>query len=97
MTTRLGPRDPAYPRLLAAMAAPPSLHVCGTITAEDTLAVAIVGSRRATPYGVVSTSPRAPNFGEPPTGSPCHGESVVFLDASETRRLARSGQLYVEQ
>lgn len=41
-----------YPPLLAATPAPPALYVRGTVQAEDALAVAIVGSRRATTYGV---------------------------------------------
>jgi DNA processing protein len=48
----LRPGDPEYPALLAVIAAPPALHVRGTLTAADALAVAIVGSRRATPYGL---------------------------------------------
>jgi DNA processing protein len=45
-------RDEAYPALLAAMSSPPTLHVRGTLLAADNLAMAIVGSRRASPYGV---------------------------------------------
>jgi DNA processing protein len=45
--------DDDYPTLLRPVAiAPASLHVRGTIRAEDALAVAVVGSRRATPYGI---------------------------------------------
>jgi len=44
--------DGGYPALLAAMSPPPTLHVRGTLLAADNLAVAIVGSRRASPYGV---------------------------------------------
>ena len=52
MTTAvLQPADPAYPKLLGAIPSPPALHVRGTLLAEDALAVAIVGARRATPYG----------------------------------------------
>ncbi|HBH02332.1 MAG TPA: DNA-protecting protein DprA [Candidatus Rokubacteria bacterium] len=50
--TRLEPGDPRYPALLAAVPAAPALDVRGTLVAEDALAVAIVGARRATPYGV---------------------------------------------
>jgi DNA processing protein len=46
------PGDPHYPKLLAALASPPELYVRGTLTEADALGVAIVGSRRATPYGV---------------------------------------------
>jgi DNA processing protein len=52
MTAPLRASDHAYPALLAAVASPPPLYVRGTITADDALAVAIVGSRRATPYGL---------------------------------------------
>src|SRR3990172_5838265 len=49
---RLQPRDPDYPALLGAVPAPPALWVRGALVAADALAVAIVGARRATPYGV---------------------------------------------
>jgi DNA processing protein len=38
--------------LLAAVPSAPALDVRGTLVPEDALAIAIVGSRRATPYGV---------------------------------------------
>lgn len=42
-----------YPRALRDVAGmPPALHVRGALRAEDALAVALVGARRATPYGV---------------------------------------------
>ena len=42
-----------YPRALRDVAGmPPALHVRGGLRAEDALAVALVGARRATPYGV---------------------------------------------
>jgi DNA processing protein len=50
--TRLLPLDPRYPALLAAIPSPPALDVRGSVEAADALAVAIVGSRRATPYGL---------------------------------------------
>ena len=44
--------DPAYPRVLQEIPDPPAvLFVRGEITADDALAVAIVGSRHATQYG----------------------------------------------
>ena len=46
------PTDAGYPALLAATPTPPRLWVCGTLLEADALAVAIVGSRKATPYGV---------------------------------------------
>src|SRR5207249_6956739 len=44
--------DPNYPALLGAIPSPPPLYVRGTVTADDALALAIVGARAATPYGV---------------------------------------------
>jgi DNA processing protein len=52
MTTRLAPCDPDYPALLAEAPSPPDLHVRGELTEDDALAVAIVGTRRATAYGL---------------------------------------------
>lgn len=44
--------DPNYPRLLReAEKAPPVLYVRGELTLEDELAVAIVGTRKVSPYG----------------------------------------------
>jgi DNA processing protein len=44
-----------YPALLLAVpTAPATLHVRGVLIDGDTLAVAVVGSRRATPYGLVA-------------------------------------------
>src|SRR5438445_7458074 len=48
----LHPGERNYPELLGAIPSPPPLFVRGTITADDALAVAIVGARAATPYGV---------------------------------------------
>src|SRR5207253_1635550 len=48
----LNPGDPNYPALLGAIPSPPTLYVRGTVTADDALALAIVGARAATPYGV---------------------------------------------
>jgi DNA processing protein len=41
-----------YPAALRALAPAPALWVRGTLRAEDQLAVAIVGARRASPYGI---------------------------------------------
>jgi DNA processing protein len=49
---RVSPGDPGYPALLATIDAPPPLHVWGTLVSEDALAIAVVGSRRATAYGL---------------------------------------------
>jgi DNA processing protein len=48
----LTPAQAGYPALLGATPAPPPLRVRGAVLPEDALAVAIVGARRATPYGV---------------------------------------------
>jgi DNA processing protein len=48
----LAPTDSDYPALLGATPLPPTLWVCGTLLDGDGLAIAIVGSRRATAYGV---------------------------------------------
>jgi DNA processing protein len=48
----LAPTDSDYPALLGATPLPPALWVCGTLLDGDGLAIAIVGSRRATAYGV---------------------------------------------
>lgn len=54
MERLLRPGDEGYPALLASIASPPPLHVRGTLTTDDTFAIAIVGSRRATPYGLAA-------------------------------------------
>lgn len=51
-STFLRRQDPGYPALLAAIPSPPDLYVRGALRPEDALAIAIVGSRRPTPYGV---------------------------------------------
>lgn len=48
----IDPDDPRYPALLAAITSPPALYVRGTVTEEDALAIAIVGSRHASAYGL---------------------------------------------
>lgn len=51
----IGRGDAEYPVLLLAVpTAPATLHVRGALIDGDTLAVAVVGSRRATPYGLVA-------------------------------------------
>jgi DNA processing protein len=50
--TRLVPTDPGYPALLASMPSPPELDVRGALEPGDALAIAIVGARQATAYGV---------------------------------------------
>jgi DNA processing protein len=46
------PADPGYPAALTALTPAPDLWVRGHVVPEDALAVAIVGARRATPYGL---------------------------------------------
>ena len=48
----LRPGDSRYPALLGAIPAPPPLFVRGALLDDDALAIAIVGSRRPTPYGL---------------------------------------------
>lgn len=48
----LRPGDERYPALLGAIASPPRLQVRGSLQPSDALAIAIVGSRHATPYGL---------------------------------------------
>jgi DNA processing protein len=48
----LTPIDAGYPALLAATPAPPTLWVRGTLLQTDDLAVAVVGARRASTYGI---------------------------------------------
>lgn len=51
----IGRGDAEYPALLLAVpTAPATLHVRGALIDGDTLAVAVVGSRRATPYGLAA-------------------------------------------
>jgi len=52
---RLQPGDPDYPDLLGAISSPPTLDVRGALTEDDALALAIVGARAATPYGIEVT------------------------------------------
>jgi DNA processing protein len=50
---QLRPDDPAYPVLLGAVPSPPpTLFVRGALGDDDALAIAIVGSRRPSPYGL---------------------------------------------
>jgi DNA processing protein len=50
--TLLTARERAYPALLAAIPAAPDLYVRGHLARDDALAIAIVGARRATAYGL---------------------------------------------
>src|SRR5882762_5361709 len=44
--------DPGYPARLAELTPAPPLWIRGTLDDDDALAIAIVGARRATPYGL---------------------------------------------
>src|SRR3989475_9894236 len=48
----LNPGAASYPALLGAIPSRPTLYVRGAVTVDDALALAIVGARDATPYGV---------------------------------------------
>jgi DNA processing protein len=51
----LRPHDPGYPVLLGAVPSPPpTLFVRGALGDDDALAIAIVGSRRPSPYGLAA-------------------------------------------
>jgi DNA processing protein len=50
--TTLTSHDPSYPALLRAVSTPPPLWLRGAFVPDDGLAIAIVGSRRATVYGL---------------------------------------------
>lgn len=50
----LPPGHPGYPPLLGTAPSPPALWVRGGLVPEDALAIAIVGARRATAYGVAT-------------------------------------------
>jgi len=52
---QLHPGHPDYPDLLGAISSPPTLDVRGALTEDDALALAIVGARAATPYGIEVT------------------------------------------
>ncbi len=48
-------QDPDYPELLKALNdPPPALYLKGTLLPEDRFAVAVVGTRNATPYGLLT-------------------------------------------
>lgn len=52
LTRLLAPGSPDYPALLRVVPGPPTLRVRGSLERSDALAVAIVGARQCTPYGV---------------------------------------------
>jgi DNA processing protein len=50
--SHLRPGSAGYPAALDALSPAPELWVRGAVTEDDELAVAVVGARRATPYGI---------------------------------------------
>jgi DNA processing protein len=48
----LRPSDEGYPAALRVIDSPPGVWVLGSLSPDDALAIAIVGTRRATPYGL---------------------------------------------
>jgi len=52
MPMLLSPAAAGYPPGLRDLPSPPTLHLVGSVTEADALAIAIVGSRRASAYGV---------------------------------------------
>jgi DNA processing protein len=50
----LRPQDREYPSLLAAIPSPPELWMRGELQRDDALAIAIVGTRRASAYGLAA-------------------------------------------
>ena len=48
----LTPGEPGYPSLLGVVPSPPPLHVRGAFVDDDALAIAVIGARQATPYGL---------------------------------------------
>ena len=50
----LRPGDVGYPALLGAIPSAPALFVRGELRDDDALAIAIVGARRCTPYGIAA-------------------------------------------
>ncbi|HKY32719.1 MAG TPA: DNA-processing protein DprA [Candidatus Polarisedimenticolia bacterium] len=82
-------RDAAYPKALLRLPdAPPCLYVRGSFEPEDRLAVAVVGSRRATPYGLRI----AEELGH---GLSCAGLTVVSGLARGVDSAAHRGALSV--
>jgi DNA processing protein len=79
--------DAEYPATLRAIAAPPPfLLVRGALVREDGLAVAVVGSRRATPYGLRTAERLAADLG-------CRGVTVVSGLARGVDTAAHKGAL----
>src|SRR2546422_833616 len=83
----LNPGDPNYPALLGAIPSPPTLSVRGAVTVDDALALAIVGARDATPYGVEVAERLAGELG-------ARGVTIVSGLARGIDAAAHSGAKY---
>lgn len=82
--------DDAYPALLAAIpAAPPFLWTRGAFDARDAWSIAIVGSRRATPYGLDHAARFARALAE--AGHPIVSGGARGIDAEAHRAALRAG------
>lgn len=84
------PGSPEYPALLAAIPDPPPvLWVRGGFGPEDLVAVAVVGARRATPYGLEQAARFAAALAE--RGHPVVSGGARGVDASAHRAALRAG------
>ncbi len=82
-------KDPGYPKSLAAIANPPPiLYIKGELLTEDHQAVAIVGSRKASPYGIRAAESMAQELS-------VHGFTIVSGMARGVDSAAHSGALAV--
>ncbi len=80
-------KDPGYPKSLAAIANPPPiLYMKGELLPEDQQAVAIVGSRKASPYGIRTAESIAQELS-------VHGFTIVSGLARGVDSAAHSGAL----
>jgi DNA processing protein len=86
MSDVLTPGDSGYPAHLATLSPAPTLHVAGTILEDDGLAVAIVGSRHATAYGLEIAERLASDLG-------CRGVTIVSGLARGVDTAAHRGAL----
>jgi DNA processing protein len=81
---------PGYPRLLAQIEdSPPILYVRGEFTKADELCVAIVGTRRSTPYGESATEKLAAGLGR--RGFTIVSGLAVGIDAAAHRACLQAG------
>src|SRR2546428_4563230 len=87
----LRPGDPRYPVLLGAIPAPPALFARGALSDDDALALAIVGSRRPTPYALAVAERLASELAA--RGVPIVSGLAPGLDtAARPRALAAGGR-----